>query len=208
VVDYVEEYNNLVKSVANIKAKEYPMVPRQDIIQELWLWFVEHPKKLEEWHNLENQKDATKLFARSLHNAASKYCQYEKARTSGYEVADVFFYKREMVEELLPSVISEDWVSPNNDKDLNSDRGKKAPNEGGDLMALQADISKAFNQLKEEQQNILYLWYESGRNSKDLSKLIQVSNERAARMRVTRAIDSIIRKLGGFAFYNDRDYKS
>jgi RNA polymerase sigma factor (sigma-70 family) len=208
VVDYVEEYNDLVKSVANIKAKEYPMVPRQDIIQELWLWFAEHPNKLKEWHSLENKKDATKLFARALHNAASKYCQYEKARTSGYEVADVFFYKREIVEELLPLVLSDEWVTPNNEQDLNSDRGKKAPNEGGDLMALQADISKAFNQLKEDQQNILYLWYQSNRNSKDLSKLIQVPNERAARMRVTRAIDAMIRKLGGFAFYGDRDYKS
>jgi RNA polymerase sigma factor (sigma-70 family) len=208
VVDYVEEYSNLVKSVANIKAREYPMVPRQDIVQELWLWFAEHPNKIKEWHALENQKDSTKLFARALHNAASKYCQYEKARTSGYEVTDVFFYKREIVEELLASVLSDEWIIPSNDKDLNGDRAKKAPNEGGDLLALQADISKAFSKLKEDQQNILYLWYQSGRNSKDLSKLIQIPNERAARMRVTRAIDSIIRKLGGFAFYNDRDYKS
>lgn len=208
MVDYVEEYSDLVKSVANIKAREYPMVPRQDIVQELWLWFAEHPNKIKEWYALENQKDSTKLFARALHNAASKYCQYEKARTSGYEVTDVFFYKREIVEELLASVLSDEWIIPSNDKDLNGDRAKKAPNEGGDLLALQADISKAFSKLKEDQQNILYLWYQSGRNSKDLSKLIQIPNERAARMRVTRAIDSIIRKLGGFAFYNDRDYKS
>lgn len=208
MVDYVNEYQSLVNSVATAKHKEYPMVQKQDITQELWLWFAEHPKKTEEWHNLENKKDATRLFARALHNAASKYCQYEKARTSGYEVTDVFFYKRDIVEELLPSILSGDYLQPLGINDVNSERSAKAPNEGNNLVAMQSDISKSFERLREDQQNILYQWYDSGRDSKSLAKLINLPNEKAARMRVTRAIDAIIKGLGGFAPYRDNDYRS
>jgi DNA-directed RNA polymerase specialized sigma subunit len=60
--------------------------------------------------------------------------------------------------------------------------------------------------LKEDQQNVLYLWYESGKDSKSLAKLINLPNEKTARMRVTRAIDAIIKKLGGYAPFRDSDY--
>jgi DNA-directed RNA polymerase specialized sigma24 family protein len=206
VVDYVTEYESLVNSVSYAKSKEYPMVPVQDITQECWLWFVEHPKKTKEWHALENKKDSTRLFARALHNATSRYCQYEKARTSGYEVTDVFYYKRDIVEELLPSVLSGEFTQPENINDVNSDRSSRTPSEGGNIVAMQADISRAFEKLKEDQQNVLYMWYETGKDSKSLAKLINLPNEKAARMRVTRAIDAIIKKLGGYAPYRDSDY--
>jgi hypothetical protein len=38
--------------------------------------------------------------------------------------------------------------------------------------------------------------------------MIKVPTEKAARMRVTRAIDAIIKKLGGFAPFFDNDYRS
>lgn len=206
MVDYVQEYKDLVRIVAGIKHKEYPMVQTDDITQELWLWFAEHPNKVKEWHSLEDQKVAVKLFARALHNAASKYCQYEKARTSGYEISDVFYYKRDIVEELLPGVISGNLVEPENINDLNSGRAAKTPSEGNNLLAMQVDISMAFNKIKPEQQDILKQWYFSNRNSKDLAKELN-TNEKTARMRVLRAIDAIIRKLGGPTPYGDRDYR-
>jgi len=206
VVDYVAEYKDLVRTVASIKHKEYPMVQLDDISQELWLWFAEHPNKIKEWRSLEDQKVAIKLFARALHNAASRYCQFEKARTSGYEITDVFFYKRDIVEELLPSVLSGHLIELETVNDLNSGRAIKAPNEGNNLLAMQADISSAFNKIKPEQQNLLKLWYLSNKNSKDLAIKLD-TNEKTARMRVLRAIDAIIKKLGGYAPYGDKDYR-
>jgi RNA polymerase sigma factor (sigma-70 family) len=206
VVDYLTEYKDLVRVVASIKHKEYPMVQLDDITQELWLWFVEHPNKVKEWYNLEDQKVSIKLFARALHNAASKYCQYEKARTSGYEISDIFYYKRDIVEELLPGVISGNLIEPENINDLNSGRAAKTPSEGNNLLAMQVDISSAYGRIKPEQQNILKQWYLSNRNSKDLAKELG-TNEKTARMRVLRAIDAIIKKLGGPAPYGDRDYR-
>jgi DNA-directed RNA polymerase specialized sigma24 family protein len=203
--EIVNEYKSLVKTVAASKHKEFPMIPADDIEQELWMWFITHPAKTKEWGEMESKKESTKLFVRSLNNHANRYCQNEKAKTIGYEMVDLTFYQRSVVEQLLPSVLSGDWNQPVY-FDMTSDRHTQAPNEGGNLMAMQADISRAFELISESHQNVLIQWYLSNRNSKDLAKIFD-TNEKTARMRVTRAIDSIINKLGGRAPYYEKDYK-
>jgi RNA polymerase sigma factor (sigma-70 family) len=205
VVDYITEYNALVKNVSYSKHKDYPMVPQEDIIQELWLWFLEHPNKVEEWSKMDDQKLATKLVNRSLHNRAHDFCQKEKARTVGYEITDLSYYHRDVVEELLPSILSDDWSQPVF-SDVNGDRKTFAPSEGGNLMAMQADVSYAFERISPHHQEILLQWYLNGRNSKDLGVALGLTDKNA-RMKVTRAIDAIIKKLGGRIPRPDKDYK-
>ena len=203
--EIVKEYESLVKTVAYSKHRDFPMVAKEDIEQELWMWFVTHPVKTKEWGEMD-KKEGTRLFVRSLNNHASRYCQHEKARSVGYEMVDLTFYQRSVVEQLLPSVISGDWNQPIY-FDVTSDRHTQAPNEGGNLMAMQADISRAFEMIPEAQQNVLYMWHLHNRNSKDLAHKLSV-NEKTARMRVTRAIDAIINKLGGHMPRYESDYKS
>jgi RNA polymerase sigma factor (sigma-70 family) len=205
VVDYITEYSALVKNVSYSKHKDYPMVPQEDIIQELWLWFLEHPNKVEEWSKMDDQKLATKLVNRSLHNRAHDFCQKEKARTVGYEITDLSYYHRDVVEELLPSILSDDWSQPVF-SDVNGDRKTFAPSEGGNLMAMQADVSYAFERISPHHQEILLQWYLNGRNSKDLGVALGLTDKNA-RMKVTRAIDAIIKKLGGRIPRPDKDYK-
>ena len=205
MVDYVNKYNDLVYTVASLKHKEFPMIPKDDIVQEAWMWFVTHPKKTEEWDGLED-KDSIKLFAKALHNAVRKYCISEKAKIAGYEPDDLFYYRRDIVEELLPSVLNGDLQTSNNIDYNDKVKGASSPSEGGNLLAMQSDVSRAFSMLKEEQQNILYLWNETKRNSKELGRLIN-ANEKTARMKVLRAIDAIVKKLGGRPPYPDKDYK-
>jgi RNA polymerase sigma factor (sigma-70 family) len=205
VVDYITEYNALVKNVSYSKHKDYPMVPQEDIIQELWLWFLEHPNKVDEWSKMDDQKLATKFVNRSLHNRAHDFCQKEKARTVGYELADLSYYHRDVVEELLPSILSDDWSQPVF-SDVNGDRKTFAPSEGGNLMAMQADVSYAFERISPHHQEILLQWYLNGRNSKDLGVALGLTDKNA-RMKVTRAIDAIIKKLGGRIPRPDKDYK-
>lgn len=207
MVDYIKEYETLVQTIASQRHREYPMVPKEDITQELWLWFITHPNKVNEWFHLEDKKESTKLFARALHNASRKFCVAEKAKTIGYEVSDLFYYRRDIVEELLPSVLAGDLQVVNTADNNSGSRATYAPSEGGNILAMQADISRAFSRLKEEQQNILYLWYHNNRNSKELGVALQIT-EKNARMKVLRAIDALIRKLGGKPPYTDRDFKN
>jgi hypothetical protein len=96
------------------------MLERDDIGQELWVWFVGHPRKYKEWSALE-QKDRDKLIAKSLRNAALKFCEREKAKKVGYDMSELYYYDVSVVEVFLPSIISESYEMPSKIKDL----GKK-----------------------------------------------------------------------------------
>ena len=89
-MNYILEYNDVVQQLSTEYARRYGMLERDDIAQELWVWFVGHPRKYKEWSELE-QKDKDKLIAKSLRNAALKYCEREKANKVGYDSSDLYY---------------------------------------------------------------------------------------------------------------------
>ena len=103
----VERYDNLVASIAYEFSRKFRMVDVGDIRQELWVWFLEHPNKVNTWEALDN-KQSVKLIARSLRNAAKDFCQKEKAKAGGYHVSDNYYYNRVTVEEMLPAIFRGD----------------------------------------------------------------------------------------------------
>jgi hypothetical protein len=147
------------------------------------------------------------LIARSLRNASHDYCIKEKARVEGYAPDDVFFYKKEFIKMMIPAVLSDDWQKVENSM-ANMGRTMKAPSESGDFMAYAADIKKAFEELEEKEQNLVFLFYGEDVDSKTLHDM--VNNERptarATAMAANRSLNKMVRKLGGFAPQKDNDY--
>ena len=203
--DYIAEYDVLVASLSNEYHRKYPMVEALDIQQMLWLWFVTHPAKYKEWSALE-QKDRDKLIAKSLRNAAIKYCEKEKAKTVGYELIDLYYYDASVIEVFLPSIISESYEIPTKIKDLNFKVSKsESVTDGNNWLVLRSDIANAFYKLTEAKQNVLRIKFSTDSNewsnvAKDLSTSVD-----GARMKVQRAINSLIRNLGGWRAYSDED---
>lgn len=201
----LEDYDYLVARVASDYARKYRMVSRDDIKQELWLWFYEHPAKVKQWREM-NEKETIKLIARSLRNAAHDFCQKEKAQTAGYNVDDNFYYQRAMVEMLLPSVLTND-LDPSGTTDINTGyTNTKAPSEGGNWMVYFIDIQKAYQRIEEHHQKVLYLRYCQNLLGSDLGAILECSAD-AARKRVEKALKKLIQQLGGFKPYIDRDNK-
>ena len=201
---WVQEYDLLVSSLASEYFKRYPMLDAEDIRQTLWMWFVTHPVKYKEWSKLPD-KDKEKLIAKSLRNAALKYCEKEKSVKSGYELADLYYYDASVVEAFLPSIIAGSYELPNKIKDLNFKFGKGEVTDGNNWLVLRSDIEKAFNQLAEAKQNILRIRFTADNYEwTALAKELNTSAD-GARMRVTRAINSLIRILGGWRTYTDID---
>jgi hypothetical protein len=180
------------------------MIERDDIRQELWLWFVAHPRKYKEWSELE-QKDRDKLIAKSLRNAALKYCEKEKARKSGYDSSDLYYYDVSVVEAFLPSVIAGTYAIPVSIQDLNAKFGSGSLSEGNNWLTLRSDISAAFEKLSDAKQNILRLRFSI--DSPDWSLLAKDmdSTPDGARMKVQRAMNSLVKNLGGWRPYHDED---
>jgi RNA polymerase sigma factor (sigma-70 family) len=193
----------MVGAIAYEYSRKFHMCDTDDIRQELWVWFMEHPNKVSTW-NLKDQKDSDKLIARSLRNAAKDYCQREKARAVGYKVEDNYYYDREVVELLLPAVLRKDLNAPAM-TELGFTKAKKVASEGGNWFAMVADIDRALSRLTQEQLSIIYLRFGDGCDNITLSKELGITED-ASRMRVNRAINNLLNFLGGTRPRRERDY--
>lgn len=202
---WVDEYNLLVSTLAMEYSRKYSIIETADIKQILWMWFVTHPNKYTEWSKLPS-KDKEKLIAKSLRNAALKYCEQEKARKFGYDMVDLYYYDSSVVEAFLPSILADSYEIPTKIKDLNFQFGKTGEvTDGNNWLVLRSDIEKAFNQLAEAKQNILRLRFTTDNSEwSELAKELNTSAD-GARKRVERAVNSLIRNLGGWRTYNDTD---
>jgi len=202
---WVQEYDLLVSTLGMEYARKYSIIEPADIRQILWLWFVTHPNKYTEWSKLP-PKDKEKLIAKSLRNAALKYCEQEKARKFGYDMVDLYYYDPSVIEAFLPSILADSYEIPSKIQDLNFKFGKSGEvTDGNNWLVLRSDIEKAFNKLAEAKQNILRLKFTTDNYEwNDLAKELNTSAD-GARKRVSRAINSLIRVLGGWRTYNDTD---
>ena len=194
---FAKAYESLVHALAYEYARRYPMVETQDIAQTLWLWFVSHPNKLEEWQE-HDEKSQEKLIAKSLRNAALKYCEKEKARVTGYEFIDVYYYDASVIETFLPTIIAESYEIPSKIKDLNFKPSKGESSDGNNWLVLRSDIATGYYKLSAQKQNVLRIRFSQESNdwteiAKDLD-----STPDGARMKVQRAVNSLIRNLGGW----------
>lgn len=201
---YIDEYAPMVQALGAEYFRKYPMTEQLDIQQILWVWFASHPQKYKEWSELE-QKDKDRLIAKSLRNAAIKYCEKEKAKKTGYELVDLYYYNASVIEAFLPSIISESYEIPAAIQDLNDKFSKSESSDTNNWLMLRSDISTAFYKLSETKQNILRIRYSAA--SIEWSELGTELSTTAdgARMKVQRAMSSLIKNLGGFKPFRDED---
>lgn len=199
-------YYDMVKQIAAEYLKKFSMVERDDIEQELWLWFADHPAKTEEWMKLESQKDSDKLFAKSLRNAAHDYCIKEKAHKTGYHVEDNFWYNKQFIKLMIPAVLSDDWTKFNNA--LSSiGKSNKSLAESGDWMAFSADVKVAFEKLSEREQSLVFLFYGEQLDGDSLKEKTESDkSKKALMMEANRAVDKMVKNLGGTPPWKDKDY--
>lgn len=203
-IDQWLEYKDMMVQIASEYKKKYPMVEHDDLTQEMYLWFVTHPKKFKEWATHE-EKDRNKLIAKSLRNQCLKYCEKEKARSQGYDLTDLYYYDVSVVEAFLPSIIVESYEMPTKIKDLNLKFSNGEINDGMNWLALRSDIAKGYYKLSEAKQNILRLRYMNEQAEwSELAENMGTSTD-GARMKVQRALASIVQNLGGWRAYHDQD---
>ena len=201
-----ETYYDMVQQVASEYRNKYPMVDRKDIEQEIWVWFVEHPNKVRQWTSEHDIRSRDKLVARSLRNAALDYCIKEKAHAEGYHPSDNFWYTKDFVKLLIPGVLTDNWEKLETAM-TNMGRGTKALSESGDWMAYGADIRSAFDKLDEVEQNLVFLFYAQDVDSEQLHE--EVGGDRpsvkATAMAASRALNKIVKQLGGYPSFKDED---
>jgi RNA polymerase sigma factor (sigma-70 family) len=203
---YIKDYSTIVNLISYEYSKRYRMIDRQDISQELWLWFATRPNKLRDWYDNFESKDRDKLVAKSLRNAALKFCTKEKAKSAGYEVTDNFYYQPQIIEEFLPYILNDSYMLPVGVNDVNYKPDRNSVAESNTWLAVRADISEAFETIEERHQNVLRLRYNSINTTlEQVGSELNISPD-AARKRVDRAIQAMIDELGGKRPYTEYDH--
>ena len=197
-------YKDMMIRIAADYERKYPMVESDDLQQEMYLWFTSHPKKFKEWSALED-KDKDRLIAKSLRNQCLKYCEREKARAKGYDITDLYYYDTSVVEAFLPTIIAESYEVPAKIKDLNTKFSGGEISDGMNWLALRSDIASAFYGLSEIKQNILRLRFSNPDAEWNKVAEEMKTSPDGARMKVQRALASLVQHLGGWKPYYDED---
>jgi hypothetical protein len=110
----------------------------------------------------------------------------------------LYYYDPSVVEAFLPSIISESYTIPVKIQDLNSKFGSDDVTDGNNWLALRSDIASSYYKLSESKQNVLRLRFSV--DQPDWAEIAKDMNSTpdGARMKVQRAINSLIKNLGGW----------
>jgi RNA polymerase sigma factor (sigma-70 family) len=196
---------DLVSAVAGSIARRFKgWVERDDLKQELYLWFIgrqdQYTDQLNE-ENKEKREHNERRLAYQMRRIAEKYARKEKARKAGYHITDEVFYDTATIARLMPSILQSviEGTVLEQAQDLINDgqpRKQPAPSEGGNLLAILIDVKKSYLKLKEEDKTILRMRYYDNNTLQEIAQYLEVAVSTADR-RCTSALRRLQDKLGG-----------
>lgn len=193
---------DVVRSVSrSLRSKYHGYVDYADLAQELTLWLLEHEAKLDEWRETySNPRTYERVLARSLRNAGERYCRREKAEQVGYSVDDEFYYSIGMCGDLLQLYFDPEYMIPGSIELGQTSSGKPA-SEGGNLVAMVADVGRAYELLSQADKDLLEFVYGGKMPVRDainfLSQVTWDISYRAADARIRRVMGRLRKFLGG-----------
>ena len=210
IVDNSESTKNFPEKIASpiniedsIKAQAWSVanqyrghVQQDDLIQEGWVWVLEHPDQVKGFQEHENVHTSTWLLNKRLRDAMSQFARREKAHASGYEVDDEIFFSDALIRLILPSVLKDDPTPPVQAGDRVANTSD--PAEGGVWMATFMDVKQAWEKadLTGPQRDLLIAYHRDGDTQLDLANSLKVGQP-TVNKRLKRARAKLIDMLGG-----------
>lgn len=189
-----------IKAVATSVARQHHyLVPVEDLIQDGVEWVLRNERKISEWMDDDdspNQTAVRRLLKSSLRVHLHSVVMKERYERTGCKPGDFYFYTPQVVEELLPEVLDGHSTTSSMEMDVYVSRSRK-PNEGFEREAMRADIQAAFLRLSADDKRLLWDRFAAG--GLDVGVIAELSDttQRQIRYRLSRAINRIIRYLGG-----------
>lgn len=189
------DVDSIVQQVATETKRQFHMVEREDIVQELWLWVAERPHKIEEWDA--QGKNGPRRLAVALRRRARAYATAEKAVITGYDVADLYWYSTAQLREMLPMALDRDtWSEPGVSTETGKLSRTSAPNEGNNRLAMLCDVRAALETRSEADKELLWTHFGLGLDEDEHALSLGITVE-ALRTRLHRAVVRLQKALGG-----------
>lgn len=192
-ISFVSDTAGVSASIVGRRHRGYITVP--DLVQEAWVWVLEHPGKLTEIMSEEDEAERIRQLRNMLCNHLDKVARREKAHALGYAPEDEFFYALPALRDLLPQCYGHvDWTSfAVSDLEI---RPTGDPAEGGNRVAELSDVAVALGRLAHEDQRLLFLRFGAGDEFEAIASGLRIEVE-AAKKRITRALTRLQSELGG-----------
>lgn len=207
--ELLEEVTEIAASVAKQIHPRYAVYfEAQDLKQELLLWSLKHEPKIAEWLNPDQEpwdrKSGIRQLAKSLQREADKICRSAKARKTGYEIHDEYFYSRGVLEELLTNL--DEIEAQQTGMQVRVSGGGSDPATGNNVAASVADVRKALDQLDPMDRLMVEMKYQEQLTYKQISESMELSDSTVHR-RVSGALNRMVKFLGGDNPYTGSNYR-
>ena len=197
--EHLQELTEISASVARQIHPRYAVYFDQaDIKQELILWGITHSRKINEWLNPEqdqaDRKAGIKQLAKTLQREADKLCRTEKAKRSGYETRDEYFYTVPVLEEIIANIDALEHQQGGQNARVSG--GGSDPSTGNNFAASVADVRKALDQQDPTDRLMLEMKFQEGLTYAQIADTLSMSDSTIHR-RVTSALKRMVVLLGG-----------
>lgn len=172
----------------------HPDASREDLSQEAWLWLYQHPARVE--RDADRPKLTSWRLIRDLCGHLGEICRREKAADTGSKPEDGYRYGKAMIALALPSVVAGTTEPPAFAREEIAKRAD--PSEGGNWLALLADVGKAWDHagLTEQQRELLVDYYCRDMTQSEIADMIGTTQQ-AVGARIRAATGRLIDYLGG-----------
>lgn len=181
---------------------EYP-----DLVALGYAWIAKHPDKVEAWCDKDEHPSGWKALGKSMLRAMNREIAKERARRTGANTEDAFYYTPGLIQDTLPDVWDVQDRLPTDAGPTDTPRGKSMPSEGNNRAAVLADVSAAVQRLHHDEQKLLQARFYSGLTVAEMARMYSVSEDTIER-RLRLAIQSVNDYLGGESPWRRRKAKS
>jgi DNA-directed RNA polymerase specialized sigma24 family protein len=194
-VDERDVYDIIDGVVASLTRKYRSFVKPDDVRQELRLQAWKKRDKFAEYLTREDEgkrRAGEAAFMKSMHRYGDRWCRREKARISGYDPGDEYFYPPALIEQLI-AAHGQGLTS------LAHQGGEKRttdPAEGGNLVVMIFDVTQALDVLDGPMRALLFEVFADGVPVAKIANREGVS-EQAVRQKIERALRKLVQELGG-----------
>jgi RNA polymerase sigma factor (sigma-70 family) len=201
-----EQVNEITSALAyNLSKKYHRFAEQSDIKQAMNEYAWKRKDKVNEYLIREEENERRmgyKAFSTFMRRAGERYARKEKARALGYELGDEYFYRIEMIENLIKVLGSEDAHLTNQvlDPDVHGIKAKKQASEGNNLLAMLADVDRAMKKLDPRTQGILNSRFAHDQPLTEIATAWDISPQRVEQISA-RGIRDMSELLGGGAPY-------
>lgn len=184
--------------------RTWPDVLVEDVKQELYIKWLEKFRYIKKYLDDPDEEKGRKYILRCLMGWGHDYAKRETAAIRQCSPDDLHPYGKAAIRMLLPILFDpESWTSfAAKGGDGTGGRSNRPVNEGGDVMAVYADLRRAWDQLEPEQVHLLMARYvnENEECYADLAASYGTS-EVNMRKRVERALSALQKHMQGTSRY-------